>query len=79
MKKGEQTKQNMRLYENATRLKLTTAEELSDFSGLSLDEVNRCISLYGGIASVLRENAKQKRKQELYSMVMGAFSGRGVA
>lgn len=73
MKKGEQTKQNMRLYENATRLKLTTAEQLANASGLSLDEVNRCISLYGGIAAVMRENAKQERKQELYAMVMGVM------
>ena len=79
MKKGEQTKQNMRLYENATRLKLTTVEQLANASGLSLDEVNRCISLYNGIAAVMRENAKVERKQELYAMVMSVFSGRGAA
>lgn len=67
------SKQNLRLYENATRLKLTTPEQLASVSGLSVSEVKQCIKSYNGIANVLSENAKHERRKELYSMVMNTM------
>lgn len=67
------SKQNLRLYENVTRLKLTTPEQLAKASGLSVSEVKQCMESYGGIGEVMRKNAKQERRQELYSMVMNAM------
>lgn len=67
------SKQNLRLYENVTRLKLTTPEQLANASGLPLSEVKRSMASYGGIGEVMSKNAKQERRQELYSMVMNAM------
>ena len=67
------SKQNLRLYENVTRLKLTTPEQLANASGLSVSEVKQCMASYGGIGEVMSKNAKQERRQELYSMVMNTM------
>ena len=73
MNKADHKKQCMRLYENTTRLKLTTPEQLASVSGLSLRDVKCSIESYNGIAVVMRENAKQERRQELYNMVMSVM------